>query len=93
MSDITEQGTERGFAFPTTIEVSAMGAADAGLDRILPEVLAAAGVAMVAGSLRSRPSREGRYVSVTAAFFCPDRATYDRVQNDLRAHPAVRWTL
>lgn len=84
---------ERGFAFPTTLEVSAMGAADAALHEVVPAVLAAAGVSMIAGSLRTRPSREGRYVSVTVAFFCPDRETYDAVQRDLRAHPAVRWTL
>jgi hypothetical protein len=90
---MTEQTTERGFAFPTTLEVSAMGAADADLERVVPEILVAVGVTVIAGSLRSRPSREGRYVSVTIAFFCPDRATYDAVQRDLRAHPAVRWTL
>jgi putative lipoic acid-binding regulatory protein len=32
-------------------------------------------------------------VSVTVAFQCPDRETYDAVQRELRAHPAVRWTL
>jgi putative lipoic acid-binding regulatory protein len=90
---MTEQTTERGFTFPTTLEVSAMGAADADLERVVPEILVAVGVTIVAGSLRTRPSREGRYVSGTIAFFCPDRATYDAVQRDLRAHPAVRWTL
>jgi len=86
-------GPEHGFSFPAEIEISAMGASDAGLDRVVPEILAAAGVAMIDGSLRSRPSSTGRFVSVSVAFQCPDRATYDRVQQDLSAHPAVRWTL
>ena len=90
---MTEQTTERGFTFPTTLEVSAMGAADAGLLHIVPDVLAGVGVDVIAGSLRQRPSREGRYVSVTVAFACPDRETYDAVQHELRAHPAVKWTL
>ena len=90
---MTEPTTERGFTFPTTLEVSAMGAADAGLHEVVPEILAAVGVSIVIGSLRSRASREGRYVSITVAFFCPDRDTYDAVQRDLRAHPAVKWTL
>jgi len=36
---MTEQTTERGFTFPTTLEVSAMGASDAGLLHIVPDVL------------------------------------------------------
>ena len=86
-------GPNQGFAFPGIIEVSAMGASDAGLERVVADVLVAAGVAMRDGSLRTRPSSAGRYVSVSVAFHCPDRATYERVQHDLRAHPAVKWTL
>ena len=57
---MTEQATERGFTFPTTLEVSAMGAADAGLHEVVPEVLGAIGVSIVAGSLRSRASHAMR---------------------------------
>jgi putative lipoic acid-binding regulatory protein len=52
---MTEQTTERGFTFPTTLEVSAMGASDAGLLHIVPDVLAGVGVDVIAGSLRQRP--------------------------------------
>lgn len=87
------QTTGQGFEFPTTLELSAMGAADAALHELLPALLGAAGVTVIAGSLRSRASREGRYVSITVAFFCPDRATYDAAHREVRAHPAVKWTI
>lgn len=88
-----ELGEAQGFSFPSTLEVSAMGATEAGLQHVVPDVLAAVGVDVIDGSLRLRPSREGRYVSVTVAFACPDRETYDAVQRELRAHPAVKWTI
>ena len=88
-----ELNEAQGFSFPTTLEVSALGASDAGLQHIVPDVLAAVGVDVIVGSLRIRPSREGRYMSVTVAFLCADRATYDAVQLELRAHPAVKWTI
>ncbi len=84
---------EHGFRFPGTLEVSVMGAADAALHEIVPEILATVGVVVVAGSLRSRASSAGRYVSITVAFHCPDRASHDAVHCALRAHPAVKWTL
>ncbi|MBI2396585.1 MAG: DUF493 family protein [Xanthomonadales bacterium] len=90
---MTAATEERGFTFPATLELSAMGAADAALHEIVPQVLAAAGLAVVAGSLRSRASSAGRYVSITVAFHCPDRASYDAAHRELRAHPAVKWTL
>ena len=83
----------QGFTFPGVIEVTAMGASDAGLECVVADVLRAAAVETIDGSLRTRPSSAGRYVSVSVAFQCPDRATYDRVQRDLSANPAVRWTL
>ena len=44
-------------------------------------------------SLRTRPSREGHYVSVSVTFTCPDRATHERVHELLRAEEAIRWIL
>lgn len=83
----------RGFVFPARIEVSAMGAADAGLAERVPAMVAAAGVVVVPESLRLRPSRTGKYLSVTVSIECPDRASYDAVHSALRADPAIQWTL
>ena len=70
-----------------------MGAADAALEHLVPQLLQGVGVDVIPGSMRTRVSREGRYLSVNVAFTCVDRETYDAVHGALRAHPAVKWTL
>lgn len=70
-----------------------MGAADAGLEQALPVLIEALGLTVDRDSLRLRPSREGRYLSVSIAFEAQSRADYDAVHGALRGHPAVRWTL
>lgn len=84
---------EKGFQFPAVIEVTAMGATEAGLARRVPEILAGLGLAVLAGSERVRMSRAGNYESVSVSFPCPSREVYDRAQEALRADPAIRWTL
>ncbi len=56
-------------------------------------MLRLAGLNVIAGSLRSKPSREGKYHSVTVTITCPDRERYDAVHAALRADPAIRWTI
>jgi len=83
----------QGFQFPGRFELSAMGAADGGLEQALPALIEALGLVVDRASLRARPSRAGRYVSVCIAFEANSRADYDAAHAALRAHPAVRWTL
>lgn len=85
--------TERGFTFPGEFEISAMGAADAELDRLLPETLQALGLRVLGDSLRVRPSSQGRFVSVTLRFEAQSRDDYDAAHGALRARPEVKWTL
>ena len=53
----------------------------------------AIGLQVLDGSLRTRPSREGNYVSITLSFDCPSREKYDAAHEALRADPDIRWTL
>ena len=82
-----------GFTFPGMFDITAIGAADAGLDVVLQQQIEARGVAVLAGSLRTRPSSGGHYLSVTLSFLCPDRATHEAIYEAARSHPAVKWTL
>ena len=82
-----------GFTFPGTFEISAMGGAEAALERLVPELLGAAGLAVEPGSVSVRPSRAGRYVSVRVRFEAHSRADYEAAHAALRAHPEIKWTL
>lgn len=83
----------RGFQFPGIFEVTAVGKAHAGLKARVPEVIVDLGMAVLNGSMRSRPSSNGHFISISVTFTCPTRDKYEAVHAALRADPAVRWTL
>ncbi|MBS0569799.1 MAG: DUF493 family protein [Proteobacteria bacterium] len=93
LDDIAPQNPGQGFQFPGAFEVTAMGRAGAALERRVPEIVAGLGLAVIAGSLRTRASAEGNYIAVSVTFTCPSRETYEAVHNLLRADPDIRWTL
>ncbi|MEZ5460875.1 DUF493 family protein [Dokdonella sp.] len=93
LDDIKPESPDQGFQFPGAFEITALGRADADLEHRVPELLKGLGLAVLQGSLRSKPSREGNYVSVSVTFTCPDRETYDAAHAALRADDAIRWTL
>lgn len=88
-----QAGPGQGFQFPGEFEISAMGAADAGLDASVPAALAAAGLRPIADSLQCRPSRQGHYVAVRLRFHADSREQYEHAHAVLRELPGVKWTL
>ena len=84
---------DQGFQFPGVFEITAMGSAEAGLERAIPAELVAAGLHVLHETVSSRASSGGRYVSVTVSFRADSRDDYDAAHNALRAHPEVKWTL
>ena len=93
IDDIQPECQGQGFQFPGAFEITALGRADAGLEALVPQIIQDLGLNVIAGSLRSKPSREGTYHSVSLTFTCPDRETYDAVHAALRADPGIRWTI
>lgn len=91
--EIRSDNPEHGFQFPGTFELSAMGPADAALERVLPELLTAAGIEVRSETIQWKASSGGRYVSVRIGFCAMDRAQYDLAHQVLRDHPEVKWTL
>ena len=93
-SDIPAAPDEgRGFQFPGTFELSAMGAAEKDLETLLPTLLLNAGIDVLHESVQWKHSSTGRYVSVRISFHAVDRAQYDLAHQVLREHPEVKWTL
>lgn len=91
--EIRSDNPEHGFQFPGDFELSAMGAADQGLETELPRLLTLAGVRVLEERIQWRHSASGRYVSVRIGFHAESRAQYDAAHAALREHPDVKWTL
>ena len=84
---------DHGFKFPGTFELCAMGAADAGLESSLPDVLERAGVEVLREAVSVRPSSAGKFASIRIQFRAQNRQQYDAAHAALRAHPEVKWTI
>ena len=93
LDKIHAENPGQGFQFPGAFEITAVGKADAGLEQRVPELIVGLGMAVLNGSLRTRPSNEGRYISVSVTFTCPSREKYEAAHAALRADPDIRWTL
>ncbi|HET9033009.1 MAG TPA: DUF493 family protein [Dokdonella sp.] len=93
INDIEPQSSSQGFQFPGAFEITALGRADADLESRVMQIIEGLGLSVITGSLRSKPSREGNYLSVAVTFTCPDRETYDKAHAALRADEAIRWTI
>ena len=93
LDNLHPQNPEQGFQFPGAFEVTALGKAHAGLETRVADIIVALGLHVLNGSLRTRPSAEGNYISVSVTFTCPSREKYDAVHAALRADPDIRWTL
>jgi len=91
--DIHSDNPDHGFQFPGTFELSAMGAAEAGLERELPQRLLEAGIDVETETIQWKHSSTGKYVSIRLTFRAVDRAQYDLAHQVLREHPEVKWTL
>ena len=91
--EIKSDNPDHGFQFPGTFELSAMGAANIGLEHELPRLLQLAGIDVLNERVSWKHSSNGKYMSVRIAFKADDRAQYDAAHEALRNHPEVKWTL
>lgn len=91
--EIKSDNPEHGFQFPGSFELSAMGSADAGLERELPRLLIDAGLDVETETVQWKHSSTGKFVSVRITFRAESREQYDKAHQVLRDHPEVKWTL
>lgn len=90
---ILSDNPEHGFQFPGTFELSALGPAESGLERVLPQLLMDAGIDVQTETVQWKHSSNGRFVSVRIGFRADSRAQYDLAHQVLRDHPEVKWTM
>ena len=80
-------------AFPTTFPIKIMGRRESGFTRAVIEIVQRHAPDFVPGSLESRPSRQGKYVSLTATVNATSREQIDALYRELCDHPAVVMVL
>jgi len=91
--EIKSDNPEHGFQFPGHFELSAMGPAEAGLERVLPQLLQDAGIDVRSETIQWKHSSNGKFVSVRIGFHADSRVQYDLAHRVLRDHPEVKWTI
>jgi putative lipoic acid-binding regulatory protein len=79
--------------FPCDYALKAMGLAEPGFDALIVELVQRHGPAVREGAVSSRPSKNGKYVSVTVGFRVESRAQLDAIYDTLTAHEKVLMRL
>lgn len=82
-----------GFEFPCAYQIKAMGIDDGRFHEIVVEIVRRHCDTLDTTTLRKRPSRNGRYISVTLVIEAQSRDQLDAIYNDLTAHDKVLMRL
>jgi putative lipoic acid-binding regulatory protein len=83
----------RGFEFPCSYEIKAMGIDDGRFHEVVVEIIRRHCDRVRQDSLRSRSSRGGKYVSISVVIEAESRAQLDAIYDDLTAHDKVLMRL
>jgi putative lipoic acid-binding regulatory protein len=83
----------QGFEFPCDYQIKAMGVDDGSFQELVIEIIGRHCRSIRDDSLRTRPSRRGKYVSVSVVIEASSRAQLDAIYDDLTAHEKVLMRL
>ncbi len=81
------------FEFPCEFSVKAMGLASDDFDALVVAIVRRHVPGLGEGAARSRPSKGGRYTSVTVTFEATSKAQLDAIYQDLTDHERVLMSL
>jgi putative lipoic acid-binding regulatory protein len=81
------------FEFPCDFPIKAMGEASAGFEAVVLEIVQKHAPDLGDGAVRTRPSRNGRYLSITVTIRARDKQQLDAIYADLSAHRDVLMAL
>lgn len=82
-----------GMEFPCEFQIKAMGVDDGRFHEVVIEIVSRHSDSLREDSIRKRPSRNGRYISVTVVIEAQSRAQLDAIYDDLTAHEKVLMRL
>ena len=75
--------------FPCSFPIKAMGKAIDDFDLLVVEIVRKHHSDVTEGSVKTRPSREGKYISVTVTINAQSREQLDNIYLELTAHERV----
>ncbi|NCA71654.1 MAG: DUF493 domain-containing protein [Sphingobacteriia bacterium] len=79
--------------FPCQFSIKAMGLAGPDFERLVSEIVGRHLDAHAALEVRSRPSRGGKWVSVTLTIEARSREQLDAIYRELTAHERIVWVI
>ena len=79
--------------FPTAFPIKIMGRREGGFTTAVIEIVRRHAPDFVPGTMETRPSREGKYISLTATVNATSQEQLDALYRELCDHPAVVMVL
>jgi uncharacterized protein len=80
-------------AFPTAFPIKIMGRREGGFAKAVIEIVLRHAPDFAPGTIETRPSREGKYLSITATVNATSQEQLDALYRDLCDHPSVVMVL
>jgi hypothetical protein len=80
-------------AFPTAFPIKIMGRREGGFTRDVIAIVLRHAPDFMPGTIETRPSREGKYISLTATINATSREQLDALYRELCDHPSVVMVL
>ncbi len=79
--------------FPTAFPIKIMGRREGGFTKAVIEIVLRHAPDFAPGSIETRPSREGKYISLTATVNATSQEQLDSLYRELCDHPSVVMVL
>jgi len=89
----SDDSTPKGFEFPCDFPIKVMGVAKKDFDLLVVEIVMRHIGDINEGAVAIRPSRNGKYVSVTVTFEAKDQVQLDNLYRELSAHERILMVL
>ena len=90
---MNEQEPESAIEYPCQFPIKAMGKTSQNLNMIVVEIIRRHAGDIQEGAIKSRPSKNGKYTSITITIEATSRAQLDAIYQDLSDHPAILMAL
>ena len=82
-----------GLVFPTAFPIKILGRREGGFTTAVIQIVLKHAPDFMPGSIETRPSREGKYISLTATVNATSREQLDALYQELCDHPTVVMVL